>query len=263
MFKLSISNIGWEQKDDISIYNLMKKYCYSGLEIAPTRIIPENPYKKLEEAGKWQKELSSGYNFCVSSMQSIWYGRSERIFGSNKEWQALMDYTKEAILFAEVIGCENIVFGCPKNRSIPDDGDVETAVQFFKELGDFAFLHHTVIAMEANPRIYNTNFLNTTKETIEFVEHVGSAGFLLNLDTGTMIENGESISVLHGKEHIIHHVHISEPGLKPVQRHNLHKELAVMLRNMHYNNYVSIETGKQDDIQELSGMMRYVAQIFS
>ena len=44
--KLSISNIGWEEKDDNAVYQLMKKYGYSGLEIAPTRIFPVSPYDK-------------------------------------------------------------------------------------------------------------------------------------------------------------------------------------------------------------------------
>ena len=38
--KLSISNIGWEKKDDKAVYQFMKKYGFTGLEIAPTRIFP-------------------------------------------------------------------------------------------------------------------------------------------------------------------------------------------------------------------------------
>ena len=41
--KLSISNIGWSQDNDETIYELMKKYDYQGIEIAPTRIFPDNP----------------------------------------------------------------------------------------------------------------------------------------------------------------------------------------------------------------------------
>ena len=48
--KLSISNIAWKSEDDFKVYKLMKKYEYKGLEIAPTRIFSEQPYKKLTEA---------------------------------------------------------------------------------------------------------------------------------------------------------------------------------------------------------------------
>ena len=50
---LSISNIGWDVSDDASVYGLMKKYGYSGLEIAPTRIITDNPYEHLKDAKGW------------------------------------------------------------------------------------------------------------------------------------------------------------------------------------------------------------------
>ena len=114
--KLSISNIGWSNENDVNVYELMKKYGYSGLEIAPTRIFPEAPYDKLKEAGVWVENFKKKYGLCVSSMQSIWFGRQEKIFGSKEERQILVEYTKKAIDFASVIGCRNLVFGCPRNR---------------------------------------------------------------------------------------------------------------------------------------------------
>ena len=50
--KLSISNIGWTVEQDSQVYELMKKYGFTGLEIAPTRIFPEAPYEKLNEADR-------------------------------------------------------------------------------------------------------------------------------------------------------------------------------------------------------------------
>ena len=152
--KLSISNIGWTEKDDEVVYHFMKEYGYSGLEIAPTRIFPFSPYNHLEEAGVWSKILYQKYGFIISSMQSIWYGRQEKIFGAEEERQLLLEYTKRAINFAHVIGCKNLVFGCPRNRVLPEDGDWKIAVEFFKELGDYALSKNTVIGMEANPPIY-------------------------------------------------------------------------------------------------------------
>ncbi len=116
--KLSISNIGWSTGDE-TIYEMMQHKGFAGLEIAPTRIIPDSPYDHLEDAMKWAAGLKEVFGFVVPSMQSIWYGRTEHIFGSEEERQLLIDYTKKAIDFAAAIGCGNLVFGCPKNRSIP------------------------------------------------------------------------------------------------------------------------------------------------
>ena len=62
--KLSISNIGWSNENDVNVYELMKKYGYSGLEIAPTRIFPEAPYDKLKEAGVWVENFKKKYGLC-------------------------------------------------------------------------------------------------------------------------------------------------------------------------------------------------------
>lgn len=260
--KISISNIGWAAEADESVYALMQKYEFTGMEIAPTRIFPDKPYDKLDLAKAWKEQIYSKYGFIIPSMQSIWYGRTEKVFGRDAERDALISYTKKAIEFAEVIGCENLVFGCPRNRSISDNGDMEVAVQFFKTIGDYALAHHTVVAMEPNPPIYNTNFINTTEEAISFVERVDSKGFLLNLDVGTMIENREEIGIIRDKKSLINHVHISEPGLQPIQKRKLHNELAEVLEDAGYKRFVSIEVGKQENIEVLSEMMEYVRNVF-
>ena len=131
MNKLSISNIAWTEENDAAVYGLMKKYGFQGLEIAPTRIFPERPYDKNSEADAWSKQLKSEYGFCVPSMQSIWYGRQEKIFGTDEERKTLLNYTKKAIDFAAAIGCKNLVFGCPRNRNLPDGADESLAVAFF------------------------------------------------------------------------------------------------------------------------------------
>ena len=259
---ISISNIGWSYESDHKVYDIMKEYGLTGLEIAPTRIFAVNPYNDLEAARRWRNELYSQYEFVIPSMQSIWYGRSEKIFGTEGERKTLISYTKRAIDFAEVIGCKNLVFGCPRNRSISETGDANIAIEFFREIGDYAFLHHTVIAMEANPPIYNTNFINKTSEAIELIEKVDSKGFLLNLDVGTMIENEEDMDVVKDKLHLVNHVHISEPGLKPIQKREIHNELAEMLKIVRYEGFVSIEVGKQERIDELEKMIQYVKNIF-
>lgn len=260
--RLSISNIAWTSDNDKLMYGKMKEFGFSGLEIAPTRIFPENPYEKLDEARDWSRQLKAEYGFCVPSMQSIWYGRTEMIFGTHDERKALVDYTKKAVDFANVIGCKNLVFGCPRNRNMPENAEFEIAVEFFKEIGDYAFSKGTVIGMEANPPIYNTNFVNYTKEAIKLIDEVDSKGFRLNFDMGTVVCLEESLNILDGKSDLINHVHISEPGLKPIQARKSHAELAEMLRRADYQGFVSVEMGKCDELSVVCEAMEYVAGVF-
>jgi len=260
--QLSVSNIGWDVSRDIQVYDLMNRNGYCGLEIAPTRIFPEKPYDKLEDAKKWSEDLKKSYGFSVPSMQSIWFGRTENLFATPEEREQLLEYTKKAIDFAAAIGCKNLVFGCPRNRNIIEDANPEVAIGFFKELGDYAFEKGTIIGMEANPPIYNTNYINDTKSALDLIKQVNSKGFLLNLDIGTMIQNEESIKELKGQVNLINHVHVSEPRLVPIKERKLHEQIAEILREENYRNFVSIEMGKVEDISIMENAMEYVRKVF-
>jgi sugar phosphate isomerase/epimerase len=123
-----------------------------------------------------------------------------------------------------------------------------------------------VIGMEANPPIYNTNYINTTPEAFELIENVGSKGFLLNLDIGTMVYNSERTEILNGKVNLINHVHVSEPGLAPIamntERRSFHNEIAECLSEGGYQGYVSVEMGKTGDIALIEEILDYVREIF-
>ena len=260
--KLSISNIGWGPEQDATVYDLMKKYGYSGLEIAPSRIFPAAPYDRPEDAGKWSLDLKNRHGFSIPSMQSIWFGREETIFGPAEEREFLLEYTKKAIDFAAAVGCGNLVFGCPRNRRLPESADPKPAVAFFKEMGEYAAAKGTVIGMEANPPIYNTNYINDTKAALRLIEEVGSDGFKLNLDVGAMIENDESAHELKGHTALINHVHISEPGLKLVVKRKLHEQLRDLLLEEKYRGFVSIEMGRTDNPRVIENTLAYVKEIF-
>lgn len=259
---LSISNIAWTAEQEAAIYKLMKEFDFTGLEIAPTRIFPEDPYSHIKKAKDWAQDLKNKYGFRVSSMQSIWYGRQEKVFGTKEERNLLIQYTKQAINFAEAIGCHNLVFGCPKNRIIPDgmstDSAKSIAVVFFRHLGEYAIEHHTVIGMEANPPIYNTNFINGTSDALSLIREVNSDGFKLNLDVGTMIQKEENVSILDGNIYLVNHVHISEPYLKPIQERKIHKELLKLLQSEGYKKFISIEMGSTKDIKNIKSAVKYL-----
>ena len=66
--KLSISNIAWDETHDLKMYQKMKEYRYTGLEIAPTRIFGENPYQNLKklQSGVWnsKRNIILRYRLC-------------------------------------------------------------------------------------------------------------------------------------------------------------------------------------------------------
>ena len=260
--KLSISNIGWTSSDDEEMYEYISKLGFAGIEIAPTRIFPKNPYSNLKIARDWANTLQKRYHLVIPSIQSIWYGRTEKIFDSESGRKALSDYTKHAIDFAEAIGCHNLVFGCPKNRVLTDKSDWLIGVEFFRNLAVYAAEHNTVIGMEANPDIYGTNYINTNYEALDLIAEVDMPCFKLNLDLGSMIQNQESPAILRGQVKNISHVHVSEPFLNPIEERELHKKVVDILSEENYQGYVSIEMGKSEDLSVLRKVMDYVKEVF-
>ena len=260
--RFAVSNIAWDAAHDELMHQKLPILGYTGLEIAPTRVFPHLPYSNLSAVADWRRTLQEEYSLMVPSMQSIWYGRSEKLFGSDEERAVLLDYTKQAVDFAEAAGCRNLVFGCPKNRVVMTSEDYGRGIDFFRHIANYAELHSTVIGLEANPVIYGTNYINTTQEALELLREADRPGLQLNLDVGTMVANEESAKLLIGNVRHISHVHISEPYLKPIEERPLHKELAELLRSEGYAGFVSVEMGKVEDLTVLYEIMAYVREIF-
>ena len=144
-----------------------------------------------------------------------------------------------------------------------ENTEIKTAIEFFRKIGDHVVRHGVVISLEANPKIYGTNFLNDTASTIDFIKTVNSDGIALNLDVGTIIENDEDLEALEKNFSLVHHVHISEPYLNVIEeRCDLHKELRHILDKHSYSGFISIEMKKGNDLETLEHVMSYVASVF-
>lgn len=276
--KLAISNIAWDEKYDERVYGYLQKAEFTGIEIAPTRIFPEKPYEHLEEAKAYAEQIKKEYGLEIVSMQSVWYGLEESVFGKEESRKACAAYWTEAAAFAQAAGCPNMVFGNPRQRSVPakDDGVwflrpdevAKIEEEFFGSISEITKEHHSCVGMEANPPMYHTNYMNRTEQVLGLVDRLHHPAFRLNLDIGTMICNGETFEELiepYGGEAFfqkVSHIHLSEPGLALVQKRDIHKELAVLLRKYPYEGYVSVEMGKREELQEIFETVSYVKRIF-
>lgn len=258
--KLSISNIAWSEESDLEMYGFLKDSGFSGLEIAPTRIFKNQPYENLQEAKDFSFFLKKEFKLEVSSMQSICFGKNEAIFGSEEERKSISDYVKKSIDFAQSIGCKNLVFGSPKNRIIGENQD-EVAIDFFKELGNYATSKDTILALEPNPEIYGTNFINTTNQAFDFVKQIDSDGLKVNFDFGTFLYNEEKLNDIEKNIQWINHIHISEPYLELIQKREIHEKLINMLIKNEYINYVSIEMKNLNSLESVKNTILYLKQL--
>lgn len=256
--RLSISNIAWSADEDRQIYGLMRQNGYSGLEIAPTRFFPDAPYDRLTDMSLLAGELREKYGLSVCSMQSILYGKDQNLFDEEGSAE-LIAYLNRAFSFGEAAGGCNFVFGCPRNRSVPVGKTAGDSISFFERSAVLAMEHGCVLSLEANPPMYGTNFINTTEEAFRFAGKV--PGLKVNLDLGTMIDRQEDPRIIEDNLYLVNHVHVSEPGLAPIQPRELHGQVARILREGGYEGYVSIEM-KKTDTEIIKETLEYVRSIF-
>lgn len=259
--KLAASNIGWSKEDDERMYGVLQKLGYQGLEIAPTRIFPEQPYDCAPSVTLFAGYLYQRYGLVIPSMQSILNGKTENLFDEAGAF-ALTAYLDQAYHFAAACRCPNLVFGCPRNRQLPQGADVTAADDFFRENGLLAARAGTALALEPVPPCYGTNFLNRTTDTMAYVKRLGVPGLGVNLDVGAMLTNGETAADIVAGLGLVHHVHISEPGLAPIQPHPIHRELALLLKGLGYQGFVSVEM-KTTDADTMTRALEYVAEVFA
>lgn len=264
--KLAISNIAWDEKKNNVIYEIMKKYDITGLEIAPTKFFKENPYDvSLEEVTNLKKDIDSK-KLEIVSMQSILFGKTElKMFESEKNREELLKYLKKAILFAKNLGIKNLVFGNPKNRILSSEEDRIIGIDFFKKLGDYAFENGICIGLETNPENYGTNYMTRTTETIDVIYKINSRGIKLNYDLGATLMTKENFSELKLTKDNISHVHISEPNLETISEANeeVHRKLFRKLKSIGYDNFISIEMKNKEEknIERIEEVLRYISRL--
>ena len=99
------------------------------------------------------------------------------------------------------------------------------------------------LCLEPNAKEYNCNFLNTTKETIDFVKLMNSNYAKINFDTGTVLMNKENpTEIIKYAYPFIGHIHVSSPMLKPVHENTMdHLSFSNYLKEQNYSEGISIE----------------------
>lgn len=221
----SASNIAWPAKDRLRAYAMLAKEGFGGLEIAPALFFfdAEDPFVPSEpECDRALGEIAD-YSLSIVSMQSLLFGvDGAELFGDAAALQNLETGMHRAIRLAGRLGIPNLVFGSPKQRVIPDgmsaQGAFDRALDVFCRLGDMAQSEGTVIAMEANPAVYGTNFLTHGEQALDFVRRTNHPAVRFILDIGAMQINGafdQTPALIAGAASLLSHVHFSEPQLAP------------------------------------------------
>jgi len=218
--RLAISNIAWDVSHDEDIAKLLERYRVDAIDIAPGKYFPD--IKNVSDAQKLGvKNWWADRGISITGMQALLFGTTGlNMFGSPESREAMLAHLGAVCRIGGSLGAKFLVFGSPKNRDLSrlvGEAAMDAAVSFFWRLGNIADSCGVVICLEPNPPRYGANFMTTSLEAAEVVEHVAHPAIKMQLDTGAMTINGEDIeSVIKRSAQLIGHVHASEPDLMPL-----------------------------------------------
>ena len=218
--RISISNIAWEPNEDVTIAALLRRCGIDAIDIAPGKYFP-SPLDTRPEEVQRVREWWAQHGIEIVGMQALLFGTTGlNVFGPPDVQQAMLTHLDAVCRIAGQLGAPWLVFGSPKNRdrsSLTDNEAHASAVSFFGRLGDIAQKYGVVVCLEPNPTCYGANFMTNSAETARVVEAVAHPAIRMQLDTGAVAINRESISeVLADHAHLIGHVHLSDPDLAPL-----------------------------------------------
>jgi D-psicose/D-tagatose/L-ribulose 3-epimerase len=265
---IAISNIAWDYKEDDDISVILQKYTIKGIEIAPTKIWSDPVSIEKDDIisykSYWEKK-----GIEIIAMQSLLFGHPElTIFEDSKKRKETISYLKKIIQLAAFLGVKAMVFGSPKNRIAGDKDQKEIneiASDFFSQIGDNAKEYDIHFCIEANPKVYGTDFLTTTDDLLTFVRKLHHSHINIHIDTGAMKLNNENPYQTIERAKPFYHFHISEPNLLPVPYEVEHHKIAKILKEINYKQWVSVEMRSQQDgsnVKQVEKTLEFVTNIY-
>jgi sugar phosphate isomerase/epimerase len=217
--KLSISNIAWDVPEDSEVAALLESHEIRAIDIAPGKYFPE-PANARDSDIAAVKRWWLDRGITLIGMQALLFGTNGlNVFGPPDVQEKMIDHLSQVCRIAGSIGATKLTFGSPKNRDrsgLTDSEALEVASGFFGKLGDAAHANGVVFCLEPNPAQYGCNFMSTSAETAAFVSQLGHPSIKMQYDSGATFMNGEDSAVLLASSaHLVGHIHISEPNLRP------------------------------------------------
>lgn len=139
-------------------------------------------------------------------------------------------------------------------------------INTFKKIALYSENKKIYFCLEANPKIYKSEYLNFTNEALKIVKKIDNKYLMINLDLSTIIQNKEKIDdLINYNIKYIKHVQISVPYLHNVLKYKEKiKKLIKLLKFNNYKNNISIEMirPKKNTYQAIQKTITFVKKQF-
>lgn len=248
---LAVSNVAWYHNRIDDFIGLISRLGSTGIELAPSMIWQEPVSAPYDERMQLKRKIQDA-GLQLTGIQALLYSRQDLVlFGDAKKREEMLNYMTGMMDVCHDLGGDVMVFGSPRNRMIgtlnPQKAR-DIAVGFFRSLGMRAEQRNINFLIEPLGRS-ETDFINTVSDAYGFIQEAGHpSGLGLHIDTKGIIDEHEvEAPYMTEMFALAKHVHISEPGLKPVGSSGFdHRLISRIIRKSGYSRFVSIEMRRVD-----------------
>ncbi len=233
--------------DLYEIIDKAKKIGYDAVELQlrdPAKIDGKAVAAYCASRGMGISAIATGLEYSLNHLSMI----DEDPAGRMKMRERLFEHTD----LAQQLGCP-VIIGCVRGN-IPDGGDPGKYLGILREemlaLADYAAPKDVTIVLEAI-NLYVNNYLNTVKETCDFIDSLGRENVKLHIDTHHMIiEEYDMLGAVRYAGKRIGYVHLSEsnrwyPGAGSIGIDYL--GILQILRETGYDGYCDFEVVPKPD----------------
>jgi sugar phosphate isomerase/epimerase len=259
---------GWKIEDTFAC---AAKTGYDAVEIAPFTLagrvneIPAAERQRIRDAAARSGVAISGIHWVLAQTEGLHLTQPDEAVRTRTS-----DYLCHLVDFCADLGGRIVVFGSPKQRSIPegvtprDAWDRATAA--FRDPVRRAEERAVTICLEPLSAT-ETNFINTAAEAIQFVQQFNSPSFQILLDVKAMCAEPKPIpQIIRDSWPHFAYFHANDKNLKGPGFGNVDfKPIAAALKEVGYDGCVSVEVFNFDDGPEViaTRSLEYLRRAFS
>lgn len=259
---------GWKLEDALAC---AARTGYDAVEIAPFTIanrvtaVTAAERQKIRETAARHGIAISGIHWVLAQTEGLHLTHPDEAVRA-----ATSHYLCDLVDFCADLGGKIIVFGSPKQRNIldgvtPRDAWDWAAAAFREPVGG-AEKRGITICLEPLSAA-ETNFINTAAEAIQFTQQFASAHFKILLDVKAMCAEPKPIpQIIRDSWPHFAYFHANDKNLKGPGFGNVDfKPIAAALKEVGYDDYVSVEVFSFDDGPEViaTKSLEYLRRVFA
>lgn len=236
---LALSNFAWDNNESNVVFDVMKKNDFNNIEIILTKLSDWSDIndKKIVD---FKKYLDNN-EIIPYSIQSLFYNVN---CDSLTDYERVIQHVSKIIHYSKLLDVNILVLGSPKLRRKTEFLLFELS-KTFKKIDELLDNSNIKMIIEPNSRTYGGDYFFTIDEIVNFISSNNFKNIKTMIDThNSLIEKQNPIIDVVKYIDYIHHIHVSEMNLIPIEVSEFHIQFSKKLKEINYDKMITYEVLK-------------------